>query len=89
MEMRWDDEKNARLKAERGFGFEDVVEALDEGGLLGDEKNPSQGRANQRILYVRIGDYAVAVPYVRDENCLFLKTAFLSRKATRRYLRSD
>lgn len=89
MHIRWDDEKNARLKAERGFGFEDVVEALEAELLLGEEPNPTAGREDQRVFYVRLDDYVVVVPYVRDEVGIFLKTAFASRKATRRFLRKD
>ncbi len=89
MAIRWDDGKNARLKAERGFGFEDVVEALEAGCFLADEENDAAGRLNQRVLFVRLADYVVVVPYVRDGDDRFLKTAFLSRKATRRFLRGN
>lgn len=41
---------------------------------------------NQRILIVSIDDYAYLVPYVENENEIFLKTIIPSRKASKKYL---
>ena len=83
----WNQEKNRRLQQERGFGFEDVVEAIDSGGLLDDLRHPSKHYNNQRMYVVDFNDCAIIVPYVEGEDYVFLKTAFPSRKATRKYLR--
>lgn len=82
----WNPDKNRLLKAERGFGFEDVVEAIDRGALLDDMPHPSARYANQRILVVNLDGYAIAIPYVEEEDYVFLKTAFPSRQATKKYL---
>lgn len=82
----WSPEKNAWLREQRGFGFEDVVAAIDDGRVLADMKHPSSRYPSQRILVVELGGYAIVVPYVEDESAMFLKTAFPDRKATRRYL---
>ena len=37
----WDKQKNAWLRSERGFGFEDVVLALEEDGPLDDISHPN------------------------------------------------
>ena len=83
----WDDEKNAKLKAERGIGFEDVVFHIERGGLLDTVDHPNPSRyAGQRMFIVRREDYVYLVPFVEDERTMFLKTIIPSRKATKRYL---
>lgn len=83
----WDEGKNLRLKIERGIGFEDVVAAIDEGRALDEFDHPNQKLyPNQRILVVEIADYAYYVPYVEDEEKIFLKTIIPSRKATKKYI---
>ena len=84
---RWDPEKNERLKAERGVGFEQVVMHIDRGDLLGVFEHPNRERyPNQQMLVVRIGDYAYLVPFVESDEGRFLKTIIPSRKATRDFL---
>jgi hypothetical protein len=38
------------------------------------------------IFYVQIEDYVFAVPFVEDDNTIFLKTIIPDRRATRKYL---
>jgi uncharacterized DUF497 family protein len=83
----WDDAKNAKLRAERGIGFEDVVFHIERGDLLDILEHPNPERyAGQRIFVVRREDDVYLVPFVEDERTVFLKTIIPSRKATRRYL---
>jgi uncharacterized DUF497 family protein len=83
----WDDEKNAKLKAERGIGFEDVIFHIKHGGLLDILTHPNPERyAHQRIFVVRREDYVYLVPFVEDEHTVFLKPIIPSRKATKQYL---
>ena len=82
-EYRWDEEKNRRLKQERNLSFEAVVAASDANRILDDIEHPT--RHNQRIMIVEINDYICAVPYVRDEDVLFLKTIYPSRNFQQRY----
>jgi uncharacterized DUF497 family protein len=82
----WDDAKNAKLIAERGIGFEDVVFHIERGDLLDILDHPNPDRyAGQRILVVRRADYVYLVPFVEDEHTVFLKTIIPSRKATKQY----
>jgi uncharacterized DUF497 family protein len=84
----WNPEKNARLKQERGVGFEEVVFHIERGNLLDILKHPNQARySGQRIFVVNIDDYAYLVPFVEGEGEVFLKTIIPSRKATNTYLR--
>jgi uncharacterized DUF497 family protein len=79
--IAWDDAKNAKLRAERGIGFEDIVFHIERGDLLDVLEHP-----NQRIFVVRREDYAHLVPFVEDEHRVFLTTIIPSRKATKQYL---
>ena len=83
----WDDAKNAKLRADRGIGFEDVVFHIERGDLLDilEHSNPDR-YAGQRIFVVQCEDYVYLVPFVEDEHSVFLKTIIPSRKATKQYL---
>ncbi|APS59024.1 hypothetical protein [Piscirickettsia salmonis] len=90
MHIEWSEEKNNKLKKERGFGFEDVVTAIGLGRMLDNKRHPSPEYSHQMIAVVEIEGYAVIVPYVMKENGnWFLKTAYPSRKATKYYLGDD
>ena len=83
----WSHDKNALLVAERGVSFEAVVAAIEAGELLDVLAHPNPERyPGQRILVVRLDDYAHLVPFVETADGLLLKTIIPSRKATRRYL---
>jgi hypothetical protein len=81
----WDDAKNIKLKAERGFGFEAIVIAMERGHLLASREHPNY--VHQRVFEVELDGYVVVVPYVEDDEKIFLKTAFYSRKANKRHQR--
>jgi len=84
----WNREKNELLKQERDISFEDVVNALNEGRILDIFKHPNQKKyPNQKIYVIEIGNYAYFVPFIEDENKIFLKTIYPSRNATKRYLK--
>jgi hypothetical protein len=67
----------------RGISFEEIVCLVESGQILGIEENP--GRSNQKMYILEIENYAVVVPFVEKDNEIFLKTAFPSRKYTKRY----
>jgi uncharacterized DUF497 family protein len=86
----WDDAKNAKLRTERGIGFEDVVFHIERGDLLDVLEHPNPDRyAGQRIFVVRRDNYVYLVPFVEDEYTIFLKTIIPSRKATKEYLSEE
>lgn len=83
----WDEAKNAKLKAERGIGFEEIVFHIARGDVLDVLEPPNQTRyGGQRIFVVRGEAYVFLVPFVEDDQAVFLKTIIPSRKATRQYL---
>lgn len=88
--MRWSAEKSLALKAERGVSFEEVLSAISQGGLIAVMDHPNRVKyRHQKMLVVRIQDYAYLVPYVESENEIFLKSIMPSRKATRYFLSGD
>jgi len=85
--INWNTDKNMQLKAERGISFEEVLVAMYQGTLLDVIEHPNKDKyPNQRILVVRIRDYAFLVPFVETNEEIFLKTIIPSRSATRSYL---
>ena len=75
------------LKASRDICFEDVVFYIERGEILDDYLHPNrQAYPGQRIMVISLAHYAYLVPYVENEEELFLKTIIPSRKATQRYL---
>jgi uncharacterized DUF497 family protein len=85
--FRWNAEKNESLTSERGISFENIVVAIESGGLQDILAHPNQAKyPKQRILVVSCDNYAYLVPFVEEEEYFFLKTVIPSRKATRDYL---
>ena len=88
MRFDWDIEKNERLKKERNISFEDIALLLAAGKLwkTADHPNPEK-YPNQRVFLVPVDGYIFFVPFVMENETIFLKTAFPHRKATRDYLK--
>ncbi len=83
----WSPEKNEEIRAARGISFEEVVFHIERGDVVDLLEHPNQDRyPGQRVFVVAIDDYAYLVPFVEDEQQVFLKTIIPSRKATRDYL---
>ena len=83
----WNREKNELLKSERVISFEDVVDAIMEGRILGKEDHSNKKKyPSQKIYILEIGEYVYLVPFVEDDEKIFLKTIIPSRKATKKYL---
>jgi uncharacterized DUF497 family protein len=66
----WDDAKNAKLRAERGIGFEDIVFHIERGDELDILEHPNPDRyAGRRIFVVRRDDYVYLVPWRTSTRC--------------------
>lgn len=86
----WNAEKNELLIVDRGASFEEVVFYIENGGLLDEIAHPnSQNHSHQRIFVVALGSYVYLIPYVENEDEIFLKTIIPSRKFTKIYLGDD
>ena len=84
--FRWNQEKNAELKRNRRISFEDVVLAIDSGGLLDVVEHPNRQRyPKQAVFVIVVTGYVYLVPFVEEPEYIFLTTIIPSRKATREY----
>lgn len=81
-------DKNVELKSERGVSFEEIALLLGSGALWKVEEHYNSERyPNQKIFFLPIKEYVYLVPYVEEDETIFLKAAIPSRKATRDYLK--
>ena len=80
-EFIWSEEKNNQLLKERGVSFERLISAR----FVGIEDHRT--RPHQELLLFEWRNYIWVVPYVEGETHYFLKTAFPSRKHTKKYLK--
>lgn len=77
----WSDDKNDWLVRVRGISFEDLLYHLTHGGLLDilshtdPEKYPGQ-----MILVVNVEEYVYLVPFIKNDDVIFLKTIIPSQK---------
>ena len=84
--FNWSEEKNKILKENRKISFEDVIVAIQEGGLLEIIPNPSKNHQEQDCFIVGIGNYTYIVPFIENEEGIFLKTIYPSRKYKKIFL---
>ncbi len=82
MEFDFNQDKNAQLFQKRGVTFYNVIEAIEQNGILLNFEHPNNEKyPNQKIMIVNINEYAYCVPYVIEEDgTWFLKTIYPSRK---------
>lgn len=83
----WNDEKNKILKKLRGVSFEQVELAIESGDLIDRVKHPNARKyPNQKVFLIKIEDYIYSIPYVEDDEKIFLKTIIPNSRATKEYL---
>ena len=84
--LRWSAEKNQLLVRTRGVSFEEVTLHIERGKILDVRKHPNQERyPHQKIFVIELGDYVYLVPFVENEEEIFLKTIIPSRKAAKEF----
>jgi len=83
----WNTDKDELLIKERGISFERVIYHIEREGLLDIINHPNSSKyPNQKMFIVSIENYVYLIPFVENENAVFLKTIIPSRKATKKYL---
>ena len=81
----WDNEKNKRLIKERKISFEAIVSLIESGNVIATVTG--KGRyAHQKQFVVEMNRYIYVVPFVEDDEKVFLKTIIPSRKLTKKFL---
>ncbi len=84
--FKWSEEKNAILKSQRGYSFEDVLKEIAKNGVIDNYKHPNiEKYPNQFIFVISLGGYIHYIPYVFDGNDIFLKNIIPSRKLNKKY----
>lgn len=83
--FNWNSEKNIKLIKERGVSFEMCLVKIESKDILDILDNINY--PNQKIFVLEIDDYVYLVPFVENEDEIFLKTIIPSRKFTRKYLK--
>jgi hypothetical protein len=86
MKYIYDEEKNLKLKKERGVCFDDIILAINKGKILDIIPHHNKKYPNQKILIIEIDDYVYLIPYLEQKDSFILKTVFPSRKFTKLYL---
>ena len=81
--LNWNSEKNEIFKRERGISVEEIAYLIESGQVIGIEEN--SGYPGPKMYVLEIDNYAVIVPCVESDDEIFLKTAFPSRKYTKKY----
>ena len=84
--IHWDEEKNQLLQIQRGLSFEMVVERLENNEILARRTHPNRERyPHQQILVVELDGYVCYVPFVANDEEIFLKTIIPSRKLKKEF----
>ena len=80
----WNNDKNEKLKKERGISFEDIIYYIENKNLRAVLRHNNQEKyPAQKIYVVEINNYAYLVPFIESEKEIFLKTIIPSRKVTK------
>lgn len=87
MEYKWNNEKNTWLIQHRGISFDEIVLFISEGYILDVLENPNF--KNQKMYVLDIYGYCWLVPFIKESEYIFLKTAYKSRKMTKNYKREN
>ena len=83
----WNGQKNEVLRRTRAISFEDVLFHIEAGDVVDIFEHPNQTKyPGQRVLVVCVEEYAYLVPFVENDEEIFLKTIIPSSKATKKYI---
>ncbi len=90
VEFLYDIEKDKKLQKERFISFDEVIEFIEADCIIDIKDHPMKFKyPHQKIYLIDINDYVWIVPYIRNEDKIFLKTAYKSRKYTKLYKKTN
>ena len=81
----WDNEKNKKLIKERKISFEAIVSLIEGGNIISTVTGKGK-YAHQKQFIVEMNRYIYVVPFVEDDQKVFLKTIIPSRRLTKKFL---
>ncbi|GAB5466453.1 MAG: hypothetical protein Kapaf2KO_18890 [Candidatus Kapaibacteriales bacterium] len=86
--ITWNKDKDSWLRQDRNIGFDNVLEAIGNEGMLDIVFTPNQrDYPSQKSMVVKISNYVYYVPFKVLEDELILITIIPSRKLTKEYLK--
>jgi len=79
--VAWNIEKAKVLFENRGLEFERISIMIEEGQYIDIRSVPS--RPDQKMFILDYDDYIVCVPFIENDDKIFLKTAYRNRKTNK------
>lgn len=83
--INWNQTKNIKLIKERGVSFEMCLVKIEQKEVLDILDNHNY--PHQKIFVLEMESYVYLIPFVEDDEKIFLKTIIPSRKFTKKYLK--
>ena len=84
--IRWSEEKNQLLQIQRKLSFEMVLDKIEKKEILSRRSHPDKERySHQYIFILELNGYIYYVPFVENENEIFLKTIIPNRKLNKEF----
>ena len=82
----WNEEKNQLLQIQRKLSFEMVLEKMEKQEIIERRSHPDKKKyPHQFIFILRLKEYICYVPFVENEEEIFLKTIIPSRKLEKEF----
>jgi len=79
--IRWNEEKNQLLIMQRGLSFEMVLDKIENKEILARRSHPDKVRYTHQFIFIlELKGYICYVPFVENDEEIFLKTIIPSRK---------
>ena len=86
----WNEEKNQLLILQRNISFEMVLDKMKKQEILAKRSHPDKVRyPHQFIFIMELNEYICYVPFVENNDEIFLKTIIPSRKLEKEFRRND
>lgn len=84
--IRWNEEKNQLLIMQRKLSFEMVLDRLEKQEVLARRSHPDKKRYPHQFMFiVELEGYICYVPFVENDDEIFLKTIIPSRKLEKEF----
>ena len=84
--VKWNEEKNQLLLIQRKLSFEMVLEKMENNEILARKSHPDTKRYPHQFIFVlELEGYICYVPFVENDDEIFLKTIIPSRKLEKEF----
>jgi len=84
--IRWNEEKNQLLQIQRKLSFEMVLDKIENEEILSRRSHPDKKKyPNQFIFVLELNNYICYVPFIENDEEIFLKTIIPSRKLDKEF----